>query len=210
METDRLLPQLLQGTRRRIVLLLRTRSRTVRELADSLDLTRNAIRSQLSKLQRDGLADITGRRPTGRKPENVYGLTRKAEQLFPKSYDDILNALLTVLAEPEEDRTSLLRTVGRQLAQPHKPHKLEDSVRERLERVKDVLEKMGGLPIIEKRNGTYRLEGASCPLASVVDSHGELACTLATALIEELIEKPVEQRCQLEGDCPECTFLIDR
>lgn len=208
MQTQNLLPQLLQGTRRRIVMLLRMQDRTVRELANSLDLTRNAIRSQLSKLQRDQLAEIVGRRPTDRKPENVYGLTPKAEQLFPKSYDEILNSLLSVLSEEYDDLAPLLRKVARRLVQPHKPHELEVSARDRLERAKQVFEEMGGLPVIEEMNGTYRLKGASCPLASAVDVHGPVACNLACAILEELTELSVAQRCETTETCPECAFIV--
>jgi len=209
MDADGLLPQLLQGTRRRIVLLLRSGDRTVRELSEALDLTRNAIRSQLSKLQGDGLAEITGRRPTTRKPENVYGLTARAEQLFPKSYDEILNALLSILSDEHDDLSGLLNKVGRRLARAHKPHALEDDARDRLERAKSVLEDMGGLPIIEETDHGYRLVGAQCPLAAVVEAHGARACDLAAALIEELTDLPVDRRCQVQGECPECAFVVD-
>lgn len=209
MQTDNLLPRLLKGTRRRIVTLLRTEEQTVRELADSLDLTRNAIRSQLSNLERDGLAEVVGRRPTDRKPENVYGLTKQAEQLFPKSYDEILNVLLDVLREENEDLSPVIREVGIRLARTHKPYELEASVRGRLERAKRVLEDMGGLPIIEERDGTYRLEGATCPLADVVKTHGTLACDLACAMIEELTDLSVTQQCQGHETCPQCAFVVD-
>ncbi len=205
---NNLLPQLLSGTRRRIVVLLRMKDRTVRELADALDLTRNAIRAQLSNLERDELAEVTDRRPTARKPENVYGLTEKAEQLFPKAYDEILNTLLSVLSETSDDLSALLREVGARLARPHKPHELEASVRDRLTRAKQVLEDMGGLPTIKETDDAYVLKGVSCPLASVVNEHGERACEVACALIEELTDLAVEQRCQTTDACPQCTFVV--
>lgn len=210
MASNHLLPQLLSGTRRRIVVLLRTQDRTVRELADALDLTRNAIRSQLSKLESDDLAEVVDRRPTERKPENVYGLTDKAEQLFPKAYDEILGTLLSVLSETSADLSGLLREVAARLARPHTPHRLEDTVRDRLERAKQVLEDMGGLPVIEESDDAYRLEGMSCPLAALVDEHGEIACDMACALIEELTDLPIEQRCQTTGACPQCAFVVER
>lgn len=210
METNSLLPQLLQGTRRRIILLLRSEDRTVRELAEALDLTRNAVRSQLSNLQRDGLAQVTGRRPTERKPEYVYGLTEQAEQLFPKSYDEVLSVLLSVLAEERDDVDDLLEDVGRRLARLHKPYELEPAPQDRLERAKSVLEDMGGLPIVESENGTDRLRGERCPLASLVEAHGPLACDLARALLEELTELPLERRCQVNADGPECVFVVER
>ncbi len=115
-----------------------------------------------------------------------------------------------MLADRETPLSPLLDEVGRRLARLHKPHTLESATRDRLERATAVLEEMGGLPLLREADGIYRIEGASCPIASVVKTHGESACTLARALLEELTELPVEQQCQTNGDCPECAFVVDK
>lgn len=209
-ESRSLPSSLLSGTRREVVLLLRAGPKTVRSMAEVLDLTRNAIRSQLSKLERDGLVKVVARRPTKRKPEHVYGLTEDAEQLFPKSYDAVLNALLSVLAE-ERDSTEmnqLLGEVGRRLAWIYKPHQLEESPVDRIERARHALQDMGGLPNVRKNGDTVHLEGVSCPIASIVEAHGKRACDLARALLEELTELPVERSCEVESGCANCRFTI--
>jgi predicted ArsR family transcriptional regulator len=209
MEANEFLLNQLGQTQRRIVRLLRSEDRTVRELADHLELTRNAVRVQLSKLEAAGIAEVTGRRPTRRKPEHVYGLTRKAEQLFPKSYDALFNTVLSILREAEwVNVTPVLREAGQRLAQAHKPRELEPEAAARVGRAQRILEEMGGLPEVLEEEDAYRLEGTSCPLASSVRAHGETACDLARALIEELTELPVERRCDADGECPQCTFVI--
>ncbi|MFB6229674.1 MAG: helix-turn-helix transcriptional regulator [Salinibacter sp.] len=210
METDALLQALLGGTRRRIVQLLRSEERTVRELADALDLTRNAIRAQLSNLKGEGIVEITGRRPTKRKPEHVYGLTAGAEALFPKSYDALVNAILAALGEAESiDFEAVVQKAARHLAAENKPYKLESSPGERVERARQVLEEMGGLPEITRNGDSYRIEGTRCPITAVVQAHGLRGCDLARALIEELTELPVERRCEVGGECPQCTFVVE-
>src|SRR5438132_2469854 len=84
------------STRGRIILLLRRESRSVNELAEALSLTDNAVRAQLVALERDGLVRQTGTRPGKRRPNVLYDLTAKAEQLFPKVYGLILRHLLDV------------------------------------------------------------------------------------------------------------------
>lgn len=211
MESTTLLHQLLRGTRRDVVLLLRSDPRTVRELSEELELTRNAIRSQLSNLERDGFVNVVGRRPTERKPEYVYGLTEEAEQLFPKSYDAVLNEVLTVLAaeESDEEMDRILCEVGRRLAWTYKPHELDLSPIGRLERAQQALQEMGGLPELKENGDVYTIEGVSCPLASVVQAHGERGCNLARCFLEELTELPVEQRCRVDGSCANCQFVVD-
>jgi len=209
MEPNTLLQALLSGTRRRLVRLLRAGDRTVRELATELDLTRNAIRAQLSKLKGEGIVEVTGRRPTKRKPEHVYGLTPDAETLFPKSYDAVLNTLLAVLADIESVNLDVvIEETGRRLAQAHKPHTLETSAAERVERAREVLVDMGGLPELTPNGEGYRIEGTRCPIGSAVEAHGTRACDLARALIEELTELPVERRCTTDGECTQCAFVV--
>ena len=106
------------STRGRIITLLRRSSHTVDELAQALDLTHTAVRAHLAALERDGLVQQRSERRGSGKPSSVYDLTPAAEDLFPKSYGQLLDQLLEVLPgrmTPEEVET-LLREVGRRMA----------------------------------------------------------------------------------------------
>src|SRR5262245_6513356 len=70
------------STRGRIILLLRRGSRSVNELAATLKLTDNAVRTHLTALERDGLVQASGTRPGTRRPTIMYELTPDAEYLF--------------------------------------------------------------------------------------------------------------------------------
>src|SRR5713226_6071569 len=109
----------LESTRGRIVSLLRGESLTVNELLEKLQLTDNAVRAQLLALERDGLVKQSGVRRGFRKPHFAYRLTHDAEQLFPKAYHLLLNALITVLEKRLEPNavSEVLREVGRSLAE---------------------------------------------------------------------------------------------
>lgn len=187
--------------------LLRRQNRTVRELADALDLTKNAIRSQLTKLERDDLVTPVGKRPRVRKPETVYGLTEEAEQIFPRAYDVLLGELIAVLEEhPEVDAEALLQTVGERLAvQLEGP--VDGTPLERVAEAQSVLEELGGLPERERQNGSLVLRGHSCPFRSVVDGH-EVVCEMAAALLAELTGLSVQRACTVE-EAPQCRFVFD-
>src|SRR5205085_4878834 len=103
----------LASTKGRIVSLLRGAGRTVNELAEALALTDNAVRAQLTALERDGLVRQSGTRPGRRKPNVTYDLTAKAEHLFPKVYGLILRHLLDVLSVRFSPKkvSEILRTV---------------------------------------------------------------------------------------------------
>ena len=71
--------QLLDTTRWRIVTLLQQSSLTVEDLASKLGLTANAVRAQLTAMERDGLVRRIGRRPGTTRPSHVFELTTEVE-----------------------------------------------------------------------------------------------------------------------------------
>src|SRR5437773_5147794 len=89
--------RLFKSTRGKILDLLRTRERTVNELAAELRLTDNAVRAHLASLERDRLVSQSGMKPGVRKPHTTYALGPEAEQLFPKAYGRLVSLLMSIL-----------------------------------------------------------------------------------------------------------------
>ncbi len=194
------------STRGQVVLLLRRASQTVDDLARSLGLTDNAIRSHLATLERDGLVEQVGSRRSERKPALLYGLTPEADRLFPKPYAALLNELLDTAKDRMSARESeaLLREVGRRLAAEHVPQ--NGTIRERAEFAAEVLDALGGLAEVSEEDGKLVIRGFSCPLAAIVPGHPE-ACLLAESLVAEIVGAPVHECCDREGT-PRCAFEI--
>jgi predicted ArsR family transcriptional regulator len=194
------------STRDKILTLLRRASRTVEELAQALELTDNAVRAHLTVLERDGLVQQSGRRRSSSKPATVYDLTPTAEELFSKAYGPVLRQLLEELNErlPTEEVEAVMRAAGRHLAATWPVPSGE--VRTRLERAVDVLNELGGLAELERRDGTYAIRGYSCPLAAVVPGHPEV-CHLAASLLTELVGMPVQEQCD-RGEKASCCFVV--
>jgi predicted ArsR family transcriptional regulator len=199
----------LQSKRGQLVALLRRSSRTVEELARALDLTDNGVRAHLAILERDGIVRQRGsvrRVSGGGKPAFVYELTPEAESRFPKGYKPVLRWLLDVLAErlgPEESET-LLRTVGRRMAQGQAA--AAHGTRTRLEAAVEVLNELGGLAEIEEHDGGVVIRGYSCPLAAVTPDHPEV-CRMVETLLTELVGVPVHEHCE-RGERPRCCFKV--
>src|SRR5881396_1831075 len=83
--------RLFKSTRGKILDLLRTRERTVNELAAELRLTDNAVRAHHASLERDKLVSQAGMKPGVRKPHTTYALGPEAERLFPKAYGRLVS-----------------------------------------------------------------------------------------------------------------------
>jgi predicted ArsR family transcriptional regulator len=196
------------STRGRIVTLLRRDCRTVDELAQSLNLTDNAVRAHLATLERDGFVRQLGERRGSGKPAFVYELSAGAEQLFPKAYGSILRQLLEVLSEEmtTDAVEALLRRTGRRLAEQQQPP--GGDLQTRLLLAVDVLNELGGLAELEQRDGRFLIQGYSCPLATVVPGHPEV-CSLAETLITELVGQPVKECCN-SNEPVRCCFSVKR
>ena len=59
---------------------------TVDELSQELTITRNAVRQHLAALESDGLVAQGATRPSGGRPQQLYALTGKGKEVFPRHY----------------------------------------------------------------------------------------------------------------------------
>lgn len=202
------LERFFESTRGQIVTLLRGTTCTVDELAAKLSLTDNAVRSHLATLERDGLVRQTGLRRGARKPHFTYALTDESDRLFPKAYDALLNRLIAVLKNrlsPAEMK-DILREVGRAVA-GDVPEDKNSSLESRARKALEVLEAIGGSATIEQHKDRVVIQGNGCPLAAAVAVHPEV-CQLAETLVSEIVQAPVEERCDRTAR-PQCRFEIN-
>lgn len=59
---------------------------TVDELSEALKITRNAVRQHLAALESDRLVAPGATRPSGGRPQQLYVLTDKGKEVFPRHY----------------------------------------------------------------------------------------------------------------------------
>ena len=201
--------RLLSSTRGQILDLLRRSSQTVGDLAAALGVTDNAVRSQLSALEKDGLVrqEAVIRKGVG-KPAYVYSLSPEADALLPKAYAPVLSLLLGVLGErlgPEEVE-GVLREVGRRAA--HGKRAAGKDLREQVDAAVKVLHELGGVAEVEESGDSIFIRGFSCPFAALVPGNPQV-CHLAETLVSEMVDTPVRERCD-KGGRPRCCFEIPR
>jgi predicted ArsR family transcriptional regulator len=200
------------GTRDRIVGLLREKPLTVEELASRLGVTKNAIRSHLPALERDGVVEAVGRRPTSRKPAVLYRTTSAAEERLSRAYVPLLGAILTALEDRLDaaDLVALLEDAGRRLvAEGGRRDGVGDGIRVGAELAGEVLRDLGGVATVEEDSGVLWIRGASCPLAGVVRDHPEV-CRAVETLVSRVAGGLAREHCD-RGERPACCFeVLDR
>lgn len=201
------LDRVLGTTRIRLLRLLRRSRQSINDLAGALGITDNAVRTHIAGMQRDGMVRGAGvERGTGGKPAQLYELTPEAEEMFPKAYSLVLNALLGLLEEREgrEGVERLLRELGARTAQAAAGAAGEDEGRVRA--AADLLRQLGGDVEVEPGDGGWRIRGFGCPLSAVVKEHDE-ACAMVESLVEGVSGLPTRECCD-RSDRPRCSFFI--
>lgn len=196
----------MEGTRDRLIGLLREEPKTVAQLAGALGITLNAVRSQLTVLERDGVVQVTGERRGPRRPSLIYGLTHEAELRLSRAYAPVLKAVLEAMAAKGtgEEVEEVLREAGRRLAKGiGRP---SGDFRARVAGVLDLLSEFGGAVEVEEAQGKVILRGRGCPLSEAVGVEPR-TCKCMETLIAELTGARVEERCDRSGKS-RCTFVL--
>ncbi|EQD51960.1 Bacterial regulatory protein, ArsR domain protein, partial [mine drainage metagenome] len=93
-----------EGTRGRILDQLAQAPCTARNIANSLGIQESAARGHLERLRERGYVIPTFRREGVGRPRKRYALTPEGQELFPKRYDLLLDALMDeILARQGEE-----------------------------------------------------------------------------------------------------------
>jgi predicted ArsR family transcriptional regulator len=203
--------QLLDTSRGRIVTLLQRGGLTVDEIASALGLTPNAVRAQLTAMERDGVVQRVGRRPGTTRPFQVFQLTPEVEQLLSRAYLPLLMQLVDAFAGalPAEQVEGLMREAGRGLAR-ELPFvaRATDSLESRVSAASELLNtQLGAITHVERNeNDGHVILGVGCPLAALTGKHPAV-CLAMESLVRELVGVDVSECCDRSGR-PKCCFNI--
>ena len=193
-----------------MVALLRRSARTVEELAASLGLTDNAVRSHLMTLERDGLVRPEGvrRAATAGKPPTVYELHPDADVLLSSAYAPALRAVMDALLTelPADQSDAILRRVGHQLADQAGGRASGDR-NARVRAAAAVLQGLGAEVDVVDADGELRIQGAGCPLSSAVQAQPRVCLAMETVVAE--VSGETARSCCDHGARPRCCFTID-
>jgi predicted ArsR family transcriptional regulator len=200
--------QLLDTSRGRIVALLQRGGLTVDDIASELGLTANAVRAQITAMERDGVAQRVGTRPGTTRPFHMFQLTPEVEQLLSRAYVPLLAQLVQTLASalPAEQVDALMRETGKELAHQLPFARQAGSLQTRVASASELLNKELGAVTHVERNGGHIIRGAGCPLAALTGKHPAV-CLALESLLTELLGVTVTECCDREAR-PRCCFEI--
>ena len=195
-------------SRERIIRLLLKDQKTVDQLASSLGVTRNAVRSQIMLLEREGLVEVQGQMKGRRRPSAVYGLSAGSDIHLSRAYPVVLSQVINTLAEQMDEKQleAVLRETGRKIAD--NVPQLKGTERERVDGAVRFLGSLGAVAEVAEEEGALVVKGHGCPISKAVEADGR-SCQIMVSLLEKLTGMPVQERCE-HGARPGCRFVFGR
>jgi predicted ArsR family transcriptional regulator len=175
---------------------------TVQALAQTLDVSRNAVRQHLTSLERDGLVAKGRTQPSGGRPEQLYVLTEAGNERFPRQYSWFSELLLQMLhAEPggsglDDKLADMGRTVAASLTGRLTG---ESGSVGRIAAVAGIMQELGYDAVARTENGERAIEARNCVFHKLAAKCPEV-CSFDMALLSATSGCRVEHRtCMVRG-----------
>jgi predicted ArsR family transcriptional regulator len=177
---------------------------TVRDLAQALAISPNAVRHHLTRLRGEGFVHEDLRREGVGRPAKLVALTRAAEGEFPKRYPDLLEAVLE-RAEARSMLDELLSDVAESLAARVRPELDGLPPAERLQGLMDRLDYGEMLGQLRHTPGGWEFRAYNCVYRATGERF-EGVCDLLPEVVKRAAGTDAERvRCQRDGHRT-CTF----
>jgi predicted ArsR family transcriptional regulator len=192
---------------------------SIRELADELDITYEAVRQQIADLVRAGWvatsrADAGGRSDasSGRKPgpaSRQYRLSAAAEPLFPKHYDELSNELVQHVREcfGGAGVVEILARMTEARVRHWAPLLQGLSLKEKLKALSALYEDKDAYMKLEWREGAPALIEHNCPFLNVAQKHPAI-CSVSVNTLERLLGCKVVREERFQAGHGRCVFRV--
>jgi DeoR family suf operon transcriptional repressor len=197
-------------TRELILRALRAQGKcTVKDLADAAHISPVSVRHHLASLQADGLIRAEEVKHGVGRPHHQFSLTDRGYEIFPTRYFHLTNRLLGELKEslPMADMQNIFSGVADTMAEDVARQLADLPVRERLERLVQLLNDEGFEAEFERRGDTVIIRELSCPYYQIGQNHPEV-CMIDKTFIARALSLPVEQVNSLLAGDAHCAFSI--
>lgn len=180
---------------------------SIDDAVEHTGLSKTTLREHLLKLERDGYIVRDYLRVGPGRPSLQYQLTNKGNSLYPSSEAALLKELLDYLKSSGDEQTienffNLFWEKRTQKAQKRIDESSKDDLKERVQKLGDILEEEGFMPELELNEDEEKLtiKECNCPFSEVV-KETRLPCKLEAIFFKNLFNRHVERTTHIaEGD----------
>lgn len=200
------------GSRREQILKLLLESRLglgIDEIAEQLDISRNAVQQHLSGLEHEQLVKKDVFKSTGGRPSRNYVLTERGINYFPKQYSWFCNLVLAELKSElsEEAFRQFMWRLGVKLAKTLLSQFNDKQPDEKIAALIETMQNLGYHASLDTDSGQPIIKASNCVYHDLAQQFPDI-CDFDHALISTLLDRPIEQTaCMARNDCS-CKFLI--
>lgn len=185
---------------------------TMDQLAETLNITRTAVRQHLTALEVSGFIQKGQMLSSGGRPSQFYQLTKKGFDLFPKQYSLFSNFLLETISL-EKGQTGLsewLGQIGSQVAQNFQNQTEDADFHGRLIKTVNIMNMLAyDAELVEDSKNDYAIEAVNCVYHDLAESHPQV-CQFDISLITTLTDSQItHEKCIQKGD-DICRFCIKK
>lgn len=161
--------------------LLREGKATAQELAESLDISPQAIRRHLKDLETEGLIEYQSVQTGMGRPQHIYELTPQGRERFPNRYGEFAVSLLDTLAETvgADKVSTILQKQWERKALEYRRRLGTGSVQERVSKLVEIRRAEGYMAewyVVEPEAGAsgkaprYMLAEHNCAISNVAET----------------------------------------
>ncbi|WP_202080318.1 ArsR family transcriptional regulator [Caldalkalibacillus salinus] len=200
------------STREEILYILKTQgAMPVSDIAQQLGITEMAVRRHLNTLERDQYLKTERIRQAMGRPTNVYSLTEKGDEVFPRNYSDITLDFLKDIEELEGKSKvqTLFKRREERLETNHRTRMEGLTFEEKVQTLANIQNDKGYMVQWEKQqDDRYVFQEYNCPIAHVAKEYNE-ACNCELSLFQKLLgtEHVERTECLAKGG-KHCKYII--
>jgi predicted ArsR family transcriptional regulator len=201
-----------RSTRMEVLELLRRKGRSSAEtIANDLGVTPNAVRQHLTNLERDGLVVSQPERSGRGRPSLLFGLTERADAVFPKRYGQLATMVLQEVQEmggPDALDEVFARVAARHASAMERDFDgLEFD--EKLRRVVAWIGRAGTLVEQTESPEGVKVTIHNCPFRNTALKFPQV-CSITPQLISRLTGAAISQADSIHRRDPYCSFVVQR
>ena len=176
---------------------------TADELSVQLAITRTAVRQHLAALENDGLVKRGVTRASGGRPEQLYVLTDKGNECFPRHYAWFAQLLIDSVQQEAgadglgERLSKMGAQVGKQLRTQHPELISRD---EKIQKLSEIMEQLGYAARSTGGTKAEAIEADNCVFHTLALTNPNI-CQFDLALLSTFTDSTVDhQACMAKGD----------
>lgn len=175
---------------------------TVEELSGELHITRNAVRQHLASLENDDLVTPGSTRASGGRPQQLYVLTDKGRECFPRHYSWFAELLVESIVREngEEGLRTQLDLMGKKVAeQLLRQQPALEKQQDKAEALARVMHGLGYESVSQQEAGSTIIEVDNCVFHTLAMKNPEV-CRFDLALMSRFTDSEVEhEECMARG-----------